>query len=420
MTTKLALRYTALTDMGLRRSSNQDSAYASDRLLIVADGMGGAAAGDLASAEALGVLRELDDELDDDALTALRQGVQDANARLAALIESDPSVEGMGTTVEAMLFDGDKFAVAHIGDSRSYRLRGGKLTQLSIDHTFVQSLVEEGKLTPAEAREHPHRSLLLRALLGRDDNAADLSWLQPQLGDRYLLCSDGLTDMVLDATIEQVLGAPTIEQAAEELVRRALDAGGVDNVTVVIGELVDRDADLATTQEIGREPIVVGAAAAPTRTRSTRRLGGHSQRRHAQPLDPEEERYAPRPPSRLRLLRLLAGLAALALVLGLAAWFGYRWTQTQYYVSDHDGRVTIFRGVQADVPLVGLSHVDEVSPIDIADLPIFQREQVRAGIEAKSHADALDIVDELHQDVAQSPTPRPSGSPNPPSPSSRP
>lgn len=401
MTTKLALRYTALTDMGLRRSANQDSGYASERLLIVADGMGGAAAGDLASAETLNVLRRLDDTLDGDALAALGQGVKAANARLAALIESDPSVEGMGTTVEAMLFDGDKFAIAHIGDSRSYRLREGKLAQLSIDHTFVQSLVEEGKLTAAEAREHPHRSLLLRALLGRDDNGADLAWLQPQLGDRYLLCSDGLTDMVRDETIEQVLGTGSIEEAAAELVHRALEAGGVDNVTVVIGELVDRDSD--STQLIGRGPTVVGAAAEPRRTKTARRAGGHLPRRHARPLDPEEERYAPRPPGRLRFLRLGITLGLLTLLVVLGAWLGYRWTQTQYFVADHDGKVTIFRGVQADLPLVPLSHVDEVSTVDIADLPLFQRGQVRAGIEATSHADAAAIVKQLHDEVASKP-----------------
>lgn len=408
--TKLALRYTALTDMGLRRSSNQDSGYASGRLLVVADGMGGAAAGDLASSEALGVLRELDGELTGDALTVLGRGVHDANSRLAALIESDPSVEGMGTTVEAMLFDGDKFAVAHIGDSRSYRLRDGQLTQLSTDHTFVQSLVEEGKLTPAEAREHPHRSLLLRALLGRDDNAADLSWLQPQLGDRYLLCSDGLTDMVADSTIERVLGEATIDDAAQELVRLALEAGGVDNVTVVIGELVERDSGPASTQT-GREPMVVGAVAGTSRPLVRKRSGGHGPRRHTQPLDPEEERYAPRPPGQLRFARLAIGLSLVLLVLGLGAWLGYRWTQTQYYVSDHDGKVTIFRGVQADVPLVGLSHVDEVSPVDLADLPLFQRDQVRGGIEATSHADAVEIVKQLQDEVAKA-SPTPSATPH--------
>src|SRR5215207_216355 len=183
--TSLTYRYVALTDTGLRRSANQDSGYASNRLLVIADGMGGAAAGDLASSETMHIIRQLDRDLDVDPMAALAQAVSKANHRLGELIASDPAVEGMGTTLDAMLWDGEKFAVAHLGDSRAYRLRDGVLTQISTDHTFVQSLVDEGKISRDEARVHPHRSLLLRALLGRDDNAADLSWLQPRLGDRY-------------------------------------------------------------------------------------------------------------------------------------------------------------------------------------------------------------------------------------------
>lgn len=407
----LALRFTALTDIGLRRASNQDSGYASERLLVVADGMGGAAAGDLASAEALGVVRQLDAELDeDDALTALEESVQSANRRLADLIETDPSVEGMGTTMEAMLFDGDKFAVAHIGDSRSYRLREGTLTQLSADHTFVQSLVDEGKLTPAEAREHPHRSLLLRALLGRDDNSAEMSWLQPQLGDRYLLCSDGLTDMVEDPTIEQVLGSDSIEDAAAELVRLALEAGGVDNVTVVIGEMIDRDAQPGE-ERLGVEPILVGSAAAPPSRRPNSRRGGHGPSRKPQPLDPEEERYAPRPPRRFFGMKVLLSLGVVLALVVLGTWLGYRWTQTQYFVSDHEGKVTIFRGVNADLPGFSLHSVDEVTTVDIADLPAFQRDQVRSGIDATSLKDANAIVEQLSSEVRpkeKEPTPTPS------------
>ncbi len=158
--TSLTYRYVALTDTGLRRPANQDSGYASPRLLVIADGMGGAAAGDLASAEAMHIIRQLDRDLDVDAMAALQQAVTAANARLGELIANDPAVEGMGTTLEAMLWDGSKIAFAHLGDSRAYRLRDGVLEQISTDHTFVQSLVDEGKISRDEARVHPHRSLL--------------------------------------------------------------------------------------------------------------------------------------------------------------------------------------------------------------------------------------------------------------------
>src|SRR5690606_22360703 len=225
--TALTYRYVALTDTGLRRANNEDSGYASSRMLIVADGMGGAAAGEIASSETVQELSRLENvELTGDALLTLERAVDRANDRLAAIIRDDPAVEGMGTTLEAMLWDGSKLAWSHIGDSRVYRLRDGKLARLSTDHTFVQSLVEEGRISPDEARVHPHRSLILRAILGRDDNETDLTWLQPAAGDRFLLCSDGLSDMLEDTVIEQSLRSESIDIAATELVTAALQAGG--------------------------------------------------------------------------------------------------------------------------------------------------------------------------------------------------
>ncbi len=405
--TSLRLRYVALTDTGLRRTSNQDSGYASSRLIAIADGMGGAAAGDLASAETMNIVRQLDRDLDDvDPLTALGEAVRTANRHLGELVAADPAVEGMGTTLEAMLWDGQRFATAHIGDSRAYRLRDGALTQLSSDHTFVQSLVDEGKLTPDEARGHPHRSLLLRVLLGRDDNEPDLDHVEGQLGDRYLLCSDGLTDMVDDADIATSLGAETIDMAATELVRLALEGGGFDNVTVVIGELVDasEEPDSHLSSSDG-QPQLVGAAAGGPRPR-TGHEAGHGEEPVA--VDPEELRYAPRPPGGWRWFRRGIAVAVLLAILVVAAIFGYRWTQDQYFVAAHQGHVTIYRGVMADIPGISLQHVEEVTDITMNSLPEFRRQQVDAGIEASSRADADRIVTELDDSV-----PEPSPSPSP-------
>ena len=409
--TSLRLRYVALTDTGLRRTNNQDSGYASDRLLAVADGMGGAAAGDLASAETMNIIRQLDRDLSEvDPLTALEEAVRAANQHLGDLVEEDPAVEGMGTTVEAMLWDGQRFATAHIGDSRAYLYRDGTLTQISRDHTFVQSLVDEGKLTPEEARSHPHRSLLLRVLLGRDDNEPDLDYVEGQLGDRFLLCSDGLTDMVEDRQIEQAVGAETIDMAATELVRMALEGGGYDNVTVVIGELVDasEDPDAHLSSSDG-QPQLVGAAAGGSRPRTGHAAGPDGTSEEPVAVDPEELRYAPRPPSRWRwALRL--GLVVLVLaVLVVAAVVGYRWTQDQYFVAAHEGTVTIYRGVMADVPGISLQNVEQVTDIPLDELPAFRRQQVENGIEASSRSDADRIVAELEGSL---PEPEPSPSPS--------
>jgi protein phosphatase len=406
--TSLTYRYVALTDTGLRRPHNEDSGYASSRLLVVADGMGGAAAGELASSETMHVIRELDRDLDVDAMTAMEGAVDSANARLAALIAEDPAVEGMGTTLEAMLWDGEKLAVAHLGDSRAYRLRGGVLEQISTDHTFVQALVEEGKITPEEARVHPHRNLIVRAMLGRDDNAADLSWIQPMLGDRYLLCSDGLSDMVDDETIRGALGAETIDFAATELVRLALEGGGYDNVTVVIAEFVEAGTEPeGNLSSADGQPQLVGAAASQPRPRTGK---GSVDTREASSLDPEELRYAPRPPSRLRWLRWTLVGVLVAAIIGAGAAFTYHWSQTQYFVASHDGKVTIFKGVQANVPGIKLQHVEQVTDVVVTSLPEYRREQVRAGIEASSKADAQQIVANLSQ-FAVAPTPKPSPSP---------
>lgn len=418
--TSLTLRYVALTDVGLRRSMNQDSGYASGRLIAVADGMGGAAAGDLASAEAMNVIRQLDRELPDiDPLEALEKAVAHANHRLGELVQDDPSVEGMGTTLEAMLWDGERFATAHIGDSRAYLLRDGELTQISTDHTFVQSLVEEGKLTPEEARVHPHRSLLLRVMLGRDDNEADFDWFEGQLGDRFLLCSDGLSDMVDDATIERLLSSETIDAAASELVRTALENGGYDNVTVVIGELVEDDGEPdENLSSSDGQPQLVGAASGGPRPRTGQASGGTGKsrtrgeaKREREP-DPEELRYAPVPPSKWRWVRRLVALAVVVGAIAAGLFYAYQWTQDQYYVAASDGKVTIYRGVQADIPLVTLQRVDEVTDIEIDTLPAFRAEQVEGGLEADSRANAEQIVENL-RDLAVVPEPTPSPSPTP-------
>lgn len=425
--TALTYRYTALTDVGLRRSNNQDSGYASQRMLVIADGMGGAAAGDLASAITMEAMREIDRPLDAESdgtvLDALTDAVSIANHHVGEVIKENPLVEGMGTTLDAMYWDGEKLAVAHIGDSRIYRFRDGKLTQISKDHTYVQSLIEEGRLTQAEARVHPHRSLLLRAILGRDDLEPDFTWLQPAAGDRYLLCSDGLSDMVNDDVIEQALRLETIDIAATELVRTALEAGGLDNVTVVIAEFVPESEPMNESLSCADGRVqIVGSAAENPRPReglvspTAPKLADESHPAHAS-VDPEELRYAPRPAPRFRWLRITGAVIAIVLGTAAATVFAYDWTQRQYFVADNEGTVAIFRGVDANLPGLALHSVDEATDIRLEQLPTYARQRVEAGIVATDRDDAQRIVTDLSEQVQEveptaTPTPNPSPTPS--------
>jgi PPM family protein phosphatase len=417
----LALRYSATSDVGRVRKNNQDSGFASGHLLVVADGMGGAAAGDIASAETIQVMRRLHDAHPDDMLGALAGAVQRANDRLGEIVEDDPSVEGMGTTVTAIMFDGGTMGLAHIGDSRAYLLRDRKLTKLTQDHTFVQGLVDEGRITEVEARSHPHRSLLLRALDGRHDAEPDLSTFEVHPGDRLLVCSDGLCGYIDDEAIERALEDGTPDEAALRLLEMALDAGGPDNITCVVGDVVDGQAPVDGDSGAAG-PMVVGAAAERARHRRAddtvtqpaidADAGGHG-------ADPEELRYAPRAPRRFRWLRRLALLVVVLVLLGLAAKAAYNWTQDQYFVADNGDTVAIYRGIRADVPLVALSSLYSRSEVQLSTLPSYWRTRVENGIDATNLSNAHNIVRQL-QDTARA-CAEPQPTPNQPSqPSARP
>jgi PPM family protein phosphatase len=238
----LQLRCAAVTDRGLVRAANQDAVFAGSRLLAVADGMGGMAAGDLASAiviEAIGPLEA--DHADGQLVDVLREAIEDASARIRAAVAEDPTRDGMGTTLTAVLFSvtGTEIALAHVGDSRAYLVREGVLQQMTKDDTFVQMLVDEGVITADQASSHPRRAVVTQALQG-DPVEPAYSTMTPQAGDRWLLCSDGLSNVVREETIAEVLaGSPERTDAAHRLVDLARRAGGPDNITVVVADIVD-------------------------------------------------------------------------------------------------------------------------------------------------------------------------------------
>jgi PPM family protein phosphatase len=236
----LTLRTATASDPGLVRTNNEDSAHAGGRLLAVADGVGGMPAGELASDIVIRALTPLADSQvrGDDLLRALRSAVDEANRQIREAGEADPATDGMGTTITALVLAGEELALLHVGDSRAYLLRDGQLRQLTKDDTFVQSLVDQGVLTPEEARNHPQRSLITRAVQGQHV-APTTRMLPVQAGDRYLLCSDGLSDVVAAEAIGQTLQSyADLRHCVEQLVKLALQAGAPDNVTAVLADVV--------------------------------------------------------------------------------------------------------------------------------------------------------------------------------------
>lgn len=258
----LSLRYVARSDAGLVRDVNEDSGYAGPYVLAVADGMGGHAAGEVASQAAIEELVQAEGDLGDgDPLDALANALHAANDRIRQLVHDDPSREGMGTTVTAFLWTGEALAKGHIGDSRAYVLRDGEFTQITHDHTFVQTLIDEGRISPEEATVHPARSFILKALQGQPDLEPDFELVQVRVGDRLLICSDGLDNArVSDKAIASTLTSLSDpEEAADELIRLARAGGAPDNVTVVIADVLQADKPREPDDTV--EAYLVGAAA---------------------------------------------------------------------------------------------------------------------------------------------------------------
>ena len=412
----LALRYAARSDTGLIRAINEDSGYAGPRLLVIADGVGGHAAGEVASSVAVASLATLDeDSPGGDLLERLSSAVTSANQHLRDMVQGDPDLKGMGTTLTALLRAGGRFGMVHVGDSRAYLLRGESLQQLTHDHTFVQTLVDEGRITAEEADHHPQRNLITNSLDGREDIELDLSVRETRTGDRYLLCSDGLSGVVSEETLRDTLLAEAdVDVVVERLVDLALKGGGPDNITAIVADVVEVE-----TKPPSAVPITVGAAADGVAQRSPDDTPAGKAAALRPPVveehddEPAHHDVPPRRRSRLLLLLLL-----LLLLVGAGAYGAYRWSQTQYYVGAEGGNVAIFRGLSQDIGPVSTSKLYSDEDIPLTDLPTYQRERVRADIPTNGLADAQRIVGTLRdqadlcREQAASPSPSPSPSPS--------
>jgi serine/threonine protein phosphatase PrpC len=401
----LELRYAVRSDVGLLREGNEDSAYAGPRLLAVADGMGGHAAGEVASAVAIATLAELDDDMPPSELQiALSTAVAHANQILHDMVSADPSISGMGTTLTAMLWsDGGKVALCHIGDSRAYVLSRGQFQQVTHDHTLVQSLVDDGRISPDEAATHPQRSLLLRALDGTSEAEPDLSILEAHAGDRYLLCSDGLSGVVSEETLHRTLATVADrDEAVLQLVELAIRGGGPDNITCIVADVVDS----ATAPRMPGKPSVLAGAASnggrPTIRTDSPAARAHllSQTKPQAAVVVDHDDPAPRmlhddeddepPRRRLPIVRSLIVLLLILIIGGV--YLGWRYTQDQYFVGADGGQVAIFQGVNQTVAGVSLSHVYHRTDIPLAQVPSPYQGRIRATVSATNRASALAIV----------------------------
>lgn len=509
----LIMRYAARSDVGRVRSKNDDSAYVGRHLAVVADGMGGHAGGDVASAATVLDMIHLDrDDYDakaGEADTVLADEIQTANSLLSELVHMNPKLAGMGTTVTALLLAGGKLHFAHIGDSRAYRLRNGEFEQVSVDHTFVQRLIDEGRLRPEEAETHPHKNVLMRVLGDVDASPElDLDVLDVQPGERWLLCSDGLNYVAGHVVERTIRETKSLRECAETLVNLTLEAGSPDNVTVVVLDISEQTADDVNTAAVdvvlpravpatvpaaaaskapdrgagpaaesgstyggampgdndgsdgatGTEPgaagtaktdepepatdpnlgehlsaevlreelssrphELVGAAATAAESGSIPSIAGRTVARRAATVlthkaDPvREDAEDLKPPVKRRRWLTISIAAAIAVVLGLGLWLGYAWTQTRYYIGEHDQHVAIFNGVSQQLGPIPLSTLETVTDIRMSDLPEFSQQRVRQTVPARDLYDAQRIVKNLERTGLTSPadeclTPSPSPS----------
>jgi serine/threonine protein phosphatase PrpC len=402
--------HAARTDTGRARSANEDSYWVHSPLFVLADGMGGAQAGEVASQTAVSVFSD-EGGLPDGPGTyeeRLAGLVAQANGRVYSQAQSDDQFAGMGTTLTVAFVGEDDLAIAHVGDSRFYVLRDGELTQLTDDHSLVGELVRRGQISAEEAEDHPQRSIITRALGIEGEVVVDhFSW-PVRDGDLFLLCSDGLTGMVSDAGMAEILaGAPSLAVAAQQLVAAANEAGGRDNITVILFRVEDvtpgEGAVVNQEQHTSIGEAVPAAAVAPVATQTTARaaggdmLVGSSTIEPRAPRPPRHPRQETEPRKRRRWVGVAKGFAVLAVLLALVASGGVIASQSVYFVgTDDDGFVTLYSGLPYELPGLNLFTTQFTSGVPAESLsPRVQ--QTITDHKLRSHDDAVDLIRQLER-----------------------
>jgi protein phosphatase len=378
------------TDTGRQRNANEDSMFTRAPVFVVADGMGGAQAGEVASkAAAESFDRELPSSPPE---RVLRETIEGANRTIHEHARRDPGLAGMGTTITAAIVDpeAEEVAIGHVGDSRAYRLRDGELERLTRDHSLVEEMRRKGQLTDAQAEDHPQRSIITRALGPEPEVEVDLQTVPAQSGDVFLICSDGLTTMLDEEQIARLLSrASSLQTAVRSLIDEANRAGGRDNITVVAFRLADAAAPAAASEGA----TLVGPSAEEaglTATEVRRRAAAEAARKRREDL-------ATRKPGRRRLWTAAKALLAILVIGGIAfgAWYGNR--QVWFLGTDPAGRVALYRGLPYELPL-GIKLYDErfAAPVQTEALPTRRRDAV-TGHDLRSQSDAASLLEEIQQ-----------------------
>jgi serine/threonine protein phosphatase PrpC len=388
----MRLVFAAATDVGRMRKNNEDSYLSAKPVAAVADGMGGHSAGEVASAIAIEELAALGErgpwENETAATDDLKQAILRANRRIREMAASDRKLNGMGTTLVALLQDGDMVHVANVGDSRGYLLRQGELSQVTVDHSLVQELVDDGRLSPEDAERHPQRSVITRALGIDPEVEFDLFTYKLQVGDRLLLCSDGLSDVVEPTQIRNVLlRVRSPQKAARQLVTVANEQGGPDNITVIVVDAVDESAaldledeqtgDLTDGSATGALPLVAGDGDAL----AARGRGGRAAR-----AAKDRSLVMHRRLQRFLIAGIVVLVAAVLLVAGRSFLF------SRYWVGFDGDSVAVFQGVPGDVAGLRFSRLVERSPVSRAQVPAGYAARLEDGVQADSLADARAIA----------------------------
>ncbi len=385
------------SDTGRQRSANEDSLFTRGAVFVVADGMGGAQAGEVASkAAAESFDRELPTAPPE---RVLRETIETANAAIHERAGSDPDLAGMGTTITAAIvdLDSEEVAIGHVGDSRAYRLRGGKFERLTRDHSLVEEMRRKGQLTEAQAEDHPQRSIITRALGPEPEVEVDLQTVPAQPGDVFLLCSDGLTTMLGDEQIARLLSrATSMQSAVRALVDEANRAGGRDNISVIAFRLEDAATPATAAAGSGgpetEGATLIGASAEEaglTATEVRRRAAGEAARQRREDLASK-----PRHRGLKRAAKVLAALAVLAAI-AFGAWYGNR--QVWFLGTDDAGRVALYRGVPYELPF-GLELYEEryAIPVQTGSLPP-KRQDAVTGHDLRSREDAVDLIEDIER-----------------------
>src|SRR3954471_12522198 len=382
------------TDTGRQRNANEDSLFVEAPLFVVADGMGGAQAGEVASRAAA---ESFAHDLPSSSIAPerlLEETIEGANRTIHELARKDPGLTGMGTTTTAALVDleGEEVAIGHVGDSRAYRLRGGKFEQLTRDHSLVEEMRRKGQLTDAQAEDHPQRSIITRALGPEPEVEVDLQTVPAQAGDVFLICSDGLTTMLDDGKIGQILSrATSLQSAVRALVDEANRPGGRDNITVVTFRLEDDSADGAAGSANEGATLIGGEAEAAglSATEVRKRAAAEAARKRR-----EEIEATPRHRGLRTALKVLVPLLLIAAI-AFGAWYGNR--QIWFLGTDDAGRVALYRGAPYELPFgIDLFSERYASPVQTEALPQ-RRKDAATGHDLRSREDAVSLIEEIEK-----------------------